>query len=70
MIISLLIIGLAVWPVACVYIGFRLGRYTAGLSMPPIIEKKTDKAPTEEDPYYEPMYGKPQPRIPTMPGEE
>jgi len=68
-VLLLITIGLGVWPVVCVYIGFRLGRYTEGRPMAPIINHLVEPA-IIEDPYDEPMYGKPQKRIPTIPGEE
>jgi hypothetical protein len=52
------------------YLGFRAGRMTIDRPMAPILPGKQPPVMIDEDPYYEPMHGKPQPRIPTMPGEK
>lgn len=51
-----------------IYAGFRMGRQVAEKPLPPIFEKKSEPLMIEEDPYYEPMHGKPQNRIPTVDG--
>lgn len=66
---SVITIGFCIWSVICVYLGFRAGRMTIDKPMAPITQKKEAPA-IEEDPYHEAMYGKPQPRIQTIPGEE
>jgi hypothetical protein len=48
-----------------VYAGFRMGRIQSGRPVQPIIPRKDAPTPVEEDPYREPMYGKPSERIPT-----
>jgi hypothetical protein len=65
--VIILLVFVAGLTLGCVYVGFRLGRYTAGQPMAPIIPRKDKTAVIEEDPYFEPMHGKPQPRIPTIP---
>jgi hypothetical protein len=67
--VIILLVFVAGLTLGCVYVGFRLGRYTAGQPMAPIINHLVEPA-IIEDPYDEPMYGKPQKRIPTIPGEE
>lgn len=49
-------------------VGFWMGRQVAEKPMASIITKKDEPPMIEEDPYYEPMHGKPQNRIPTVDG--
>jgi hypothetical protein len=50
-----------------IWFGFRMGRMTVGKPLPPIVKPKPVHL-VEEDPYFEPMNGRPQPNIPTMEG--
>lgn len=59
-----LIISLPLWTVACIGIGFRMGRKTAGQTVTPLIPKSKEKQLVDEDPYFEAMHGTKQPRIP------
>jgi hypothetical protein len=49
-------------------VGFWMGRQVAEKPLPSIITKKSDPPMIEEDPWFEPMHGKPQNRIPTVDG--
>ena len=49
-------------------VGFWMGRQVAEKPMTPIITRKSEPPMIEEDPYFQPMYGKPQNRIPTVDG--
>jgi len=51
-----------------IYAGFRMGRQVAEKPLLPIITKKFEPPMIEEDPYWEPMHGRPQNRIPTVDG--
>lgn len=68
-ILVLFIIVVLVWPVMCLWVGFRMGRATVGIVEPVRIfetAKKQKPAPADEDPYYEAMHGRPQSRIATI----
>ena len=56
------------WTAICIWIGFWMGRQVAEKPLPPVFEKKSEPPMIEEDPYWEPMHGKPQNRIPTVDG--
>lgn len=51
-----------VWTLFMILTGFRLGRMTVGKPMETIITPTPGKVGIEEDPYYEPMNGRPQNR--------
>jgi hypothetical protein len=64
--LALLLIAFLVapWTVICLLIGFRMGRRSIDKPLPPFIEKKQARI-IDEDPFWEPMNGTPQPSYPT-----
>jgi hypothetical protein len=56
------------WTLICLYHGFRAGRIAIGQPMGPILPARQVAAVIDEDPFYEAMHGRPQPRS-TIPGE-
>ena len=62
MIIAIIIIAVALplWTVVALMIGFRMGRQVAGQPVTPIIQQTHEPAGFDEDPYFEPMNGRPQ----------
>lgn len=44
-----------------IWFGFRMGRQSIGQPLPPIVKGKAT-AMVEQDPYFEPMHGRPQPQ--------
>lgn len=63
-VIIILPVGLSIWTLVCVYLGFRMGRQSIDKPLAPIKVRREEPL-LEEDPYYVAMNGKPQPRIQT-----
>lgn len=47
------------------WVGFKMGRQTIDKPLPPLIKPKQSSL-MEEDPWYEPMHGRPQAHTPTV----
>ena len=60
--ITIIIIAVAfpLWTILAVLVGFRMGRQVSGQPMAPIIQQTHEPAGFDEDPYFEPMNGRPQ----------